>query len=59
MKSLLPLLLATALASPVLANEAKPAPKADPAKGEAIASKVCVACHSFAGSRGLPANPIL
>ncbi len=45
-------------ASPVLAAEAAAA-KADPAKGEAIAGQVCVACHTFDGSRGTPANPIL
>ena len=59
MKSPLLLLLALAVSAPVLANDAKPAPKADPAKGEAIATQVCVACHSFDGTRGLPANPIL
>ena len=36
-----------------------PQPKADLAKGQAIATQVCGACHSFDGSRGLPANPIL
>jgi cytochrome c553 len=56
---LLLLLLATALSAPVLASDAKPAPKADPAKGQAIATQVCAACHSFDGSRGLSANPIL
>ena len=59
MKSPLLLLLATALSAPVLASDAKPAPKADPAKGQAIATQVCGACHSFDGSRGLSANPIL
>jgi cytochrome c553 len=59
MKSPLLLLLATALSAPVLASDAKPAPKADPAKGQAIATQVCGACHSFDGSRGLTANPIL
>ncbi len=59
MKSPLLLLLATALSAPVLASDAKPAPKADPAKGQAIATQVCAACHSFDGTRGLPANPIL
>jgi cytochrome c553 len=43
----------------VLANEPKPAPKPDLAKGQAIATQVCGACHSFDGSRGIPANPIL
>jgi cytochrome c553 len=59
MKSPLLLLLATALSAPVLANESEPAPKADLAKGQAIATQVCGACHSFDGSRGLAANPIL
>jgi cytochrome c553 len=60
MKSpILLLLLATALSAPVLANESNPAPKADLAKGQAIATQVCGACHSFDGNRGIPANPIL
>jgi cytochrome c553 len=33
--------------------------KPDLAKGEAISTSVCVACHSNDGSRGIPANPIL
>jgi cytochrome c553 len=54
------LLLAIAFSAPALASEAKPAAaKPDLAKGEAIATQVCVACHSVDGSRGLPANPIL
>ena len=53
------LLLTIALCAPVLASDAKPAPKADLAKGQAIATQVCVACHSIDGSRGLSANPIL
>jgi cytochrome c553 len=54
------LLLALLCAAPVLASDAKPAAaKPDLAKGEAIATQVCVACHSVDGSRGLPANPIL
>ncbi len=28
-------------------------------KGQAIATQVCVACHTVDGSRGVPANPIL
>jgi cytochrome c553 len=60
MKSPLLLLLALAFSAPVLASDAKPAaPKADAAKGEAIATQVCGACHAFDGARGLPANPIL
>ncbi len=63
MKSLLLLLVTTAVtttfALPVLASDAQTSPKPDVAKGEAIATQVCVACHSLDGSRGLPANPIL
>ena len=59
MKSPLLLLLAFAFAVPALANDAKPAPKADAAKGQAIATQVCGACHAFDGTRGQPANPIL
>lgn len=59
MKLPLLLLVATALCGPVLAKDEKTAPKADVAKGETIATQVCVACHTFDGSRGLPANPIL
>lgn len=59
MKSPLLLLLGIAFSLPVLATDAKPAPKADLAKGQDIATKVCAACHSYDGSRGLPANPIL
>jgi cytochrome c553 len=48
------------LAAPVAAAaDAKPAPKIDIAKGQAIATQVCGACHSFDGSRGAPANPII
>jgi len=59
MKLPLLLLLATAFSVPALASDAKPAPKADLVKGQDIATKVCSACHSYDGSRGLPANPIL
>lgn len=40
------------------AAQAKPAFKADVAKGQQLAAP-CVACHTADGSRGLPANPIL
>ena len=33
------------------------APKADPAKGQAIANQVCIACHSADGNSVAPANP--
>ena len=38
---------------------AKPAAKADLAKGQAVSAQVCAACHTADGSRGIPANPIL
>jgi cytochrome c553 len=57
MKSLLVSLVVLTLTAPAVASDA--APKADPAKGEAIAPKVCVSCHMADGSRGVPANPIL
>lgn len=41
------------------AAEQASAAKADPAKGEALATSVCMACHTTDGSRGSPANPIL
>ncbi len=40
------------------AGGAAPA-KADLARGQAVASQVCVACHTVDGTRGLAANPIL
>jgi len=51
-------LMATAAWGAAQAAETKPALKADPAKGQAIA-QVCGACHTADGSRGSPANPIL
>lgn len=59
-KSLLALLAAAAMATPLAANESQPAAaKVDPAKGQAISTQVCAACHTADGSRGSPANPIL
>ncbi|MBV8034144.1 c-type cytochrome [Roseateles sp.] len=49
------LLAATAHANEAAAASAKP----DLAKGGAISSQVCAACHTADGSRGSPANPIL
>ncbi|HSV71067.1 MAG TPA: c-type cytochrome [Methylibium sp.] len=59
MKPVLSLLLAALIAAPALANEAAAPAKPDAKKGEAVASGVCGACHTFDGSRGSPANPIL
>lgn len=44
-----------------MAMAATPAPAAKPdlAKGQALATQVCAACHTADGSRGSPANPIL
>lgn len=47
-------------AGPGFAEEAaakKGAPKADPAKGQVIATQVCVACHGADGNSVAPANP--
>ncbi len=52
--------MAIMLSMPAIAAEAQAeAAKADPAKGEAIATQVCSACHAINDSRGTPANPIL
>lgn len=49
---------AAMLAAPAFANESAPA-KADIAKGQTLATNICGACHTFDGSRGITANPIL
>lgn len=41
------------------ANTPAAAPKVDLVKGQAIATNVCMACHTADGKRGAPANPIL
>jgi len=54
--------LALLLLAARAAFAAEPAPaaaKADPAKGLALATAVCAACHTTDGSRGSAANPIL
>ena len=58
-KSALALTLAGLLAAPALAATPAVATKPDLAKGQAISTQVCAACHSADGSRGSPANPIL
>ncbi|MFM2052054.1 MAG: hypothetical protein RL456_91 [Pseudomonadota bacterium] len=58
-KPILALLAAAVMATPIAANESKPAAKADLAKGQAISTQVCAACHTADGTRGSPANPIL
>jgi cytochrome c553 len=59
MKSPFSLLLAASLAWPVLAQDSKAPPKVDVAKGQALSTQVCGACHTADGSRGAPANPII
>ncbi|MBI5256057.1 MAG: cytochrome c4 [Burkholderiales bacterium] len=59
MKSMLALPLLAALALPTLAAESAAPPKPDLAKGQAISTQVCGACHTADGSRGAPANPII
>jgi len=60
MKALSALALVGLLATPALANTPAAAPaKPDLAKGQAISTQVCGACHTTDGSRGSPANPIL
>ena len=51
-------LLLGAIAASAAAAEPRRA-KPDLAKGQAIATQVCAACHTVDGSRGSPANPIL
>ena len=47
-------------ASGAAATEKAAAPaKPDAARGQAISTQVCAACHTNDGSRGSPANPIL
>jgi cytochrome c553 len=53
------LTLAALLGAPALAATAPAAAKPDLAKGQAISTQVCVACHTADGTRGSPANPIL
>ena len=63
--ALLPaLLICAALGAPATvaaqgAPAAHKAAKPDLARGQAIATQVCSACHTVDGSRGSPANPIL
>ena len=60
MKALTALTLAALLAAPALAaTEPTAVAKPDLAKGQAISTQVCGACHTGDGSRGSPANPII
>ncbi|MEP7301512.1 MAG: c-type cytochrome [Caldimonas sp.] len=53
------LILACLGAWSLAAEPAVAVAKADPAKGEAISTGTCAACHTSDGSRGSAANPIL
>lgn len=57
--TLLALLLAGVMSSAQAADHAKVAPKGDAAKGQAIASAVCGACHGPDGNSPAAANPKL
>jgi cytochrome c553 len=57
-KTALALLLLSSLAS-LTANAEEAAPKADPAKAQAIVNGVCVACHGADGNSPVPTNPSL
>lgn len=59
MKSIASVLLAAFIVAPAVASDAKAPAKPDLAKGQAIATQVCAACHTVDGTRGSPANPIL
>jgi len=59
MKTVAILLSSLLLAATASANEPPAPAKPDLAKGGAISSQVCAACHVADGSRGAPANPIL
>jgi cytochrome c553 len=56
---LLPLIVAASVVNAANASEAAKAaaPKGDPAKGQAIATTVCAACHAADGNSTGPANP--
>jgi len=57
--SLSSLLMAAVIAAPASAAEEQAKAKPDLAKGQAISTQVCAACHTNDGSRGAPAYPIL
>lgn len=59
MKSIFALLLAAAAMPTLAAQAGEAAAKPDLAKGQALSTQVCGACHTADGSRGLPANPII
>jgi cytochrome c553 len=59
MKSPLALILTALLAAPLAAAENKAPSMPDLAKGQAVSTQVCAACHTADGTRGIPVNPII
>jgi cytochrome c553 len=59
MKALLTACALTFSAATACAQAPAAPAKIDLAKGQAIATQVCAACHTADGSRGSPANPII
>ncbi|HEX6019150.1 MAG TPA: c-type cytochrome [Burkholderiaceae bacterium] len=59
MKPPLALLLAATMALPAIAAESNAPAKPDLAKGQALSTQICGACHTADGTRGSPANPII
>ncbi|MEH0167970.1 cytochrome c [Paucibacter sp. JuS9] len=59
MKNAALLLTGLFLAAAATASETQAPAKPDLAKGQALSTQVCAACHTADGSRGSPANPIL
>ena len=57
--TLLSLLLAGVMSSAQASDQAKAAPKGDAARGQAIGSTVCAACHGADGNSVASANPKL
>lgn len=53
------MVLPLALAAFAVQAAEPPAAKVDPAKGQQIASQVCVGCHNADGNSAVPANPKL
>jgi cytochrome c553 len=57
--ALLTCLMSATFGTLAMAAETAAAAKPDAAKGQAISTNVCGACHTADGSRGSPANPII
>jgi cytochrome c553 len=53
------LLIVLACSGAALAQAPQPPAKPDLARGQAVSTQVCAACHTADGSRGVAANPII